>query len=130
VDERSTGPSGARTIRTIVCAFTRDELPTGQLAIYRRFEHVFGKSGLKIRVRLEAIEDLPDAFDVLVVPAELRDRAKSVLGDAMLYVTTRESVAGAADELLREIKRGDVLTAEIADPNAPKIVKHRGMEIL
>ena len=113
-----------------MCAFTRDELPTAQLAIFRRFEHVFGKSGLKIRVRLEAIESLPEQFDVLVVPIELKDRAKSVLGDAMLYITTRESVAAAADDLLREIRRGDVLTAEVADPNAPKIVKHRGMEIL
>jgi mannitol-specific phosphotransferase system IIBC component len=130
VDERSTQASSARTIRTIVCAFTRDELPTAQLAIFRRFEHVFGKSGLKIRVRLEAIESLPEQFDVLVVPIELKDRAKSVLGDAMLYITTRESVAAAADDLLREIRRGDVLTAEVADPNAPKIVTHRGMEIL
>jgi hypothetical protein len=130
MDERSTGASGARTIRTIVCAFTRDELPTAQLAIFRRFEHVFGKSGLKVRVRLEAIESLPEQFDVLVVPIELKDRAKAVLGDAMLYITTRESVAAAADDLLREIKRGDVFTAEMADPNAPKIVKHRGIENL
>jgi hypothetical protein len=130
VDERSNGARGARTIRTIVCAFTRDELPTAQLSIYRRFEHVFGRSGLRIRVRLEAIEALPDEFDVLVVPIELKDRAKAVLGDAMLYITSRESVAAAADDLLREIRRGDVLTAEVADPNAPKIVKHRGMEIL
>jgi hypothetical protein len=130
VDERSNGARGARTIRTIVCAFTRDELPTAQLSIYRRFEHVFGRSGLRIRVRLEAIEALPDEFDVLVVPIELKERAKAVLGDAMLYITSRESVAAAADDLLREIRRGDVLTAEVADPNAPKIVKHRGMEIL
>lgn len=113
-----------------MCAFTRDELPTGQLAIFRRFEHVFARSGLKIRVRLEPIEALPERFDVLVVPTELKDRATAVLGDAMLYVTTRESVAAAADDLLREIRRGDVLTAEPADPNAPKIVTHRGIEIL
>lgn len=130
MDERSNGVPGARTINTIVCAFTRDELPTAQLAIYRRFEHVFGRSGLRIRVRLEAIEALPDEFDVLVVPVELKDRAKAVLGDAMLYVTSRDSVAAAADDLLREIRRGDVLRAEPADPNAPKIVKHRGIEIL
>ena len=130
MDERSTGTSGARMIRTIVCAFTRDELPTAQLAIFRRFEHVIAKSGLKIRVRLEAIETLPPEFDVLVVPIELKERAKAVLGDAMLYITTRESVAAAADDLLREIKRGDVFTAELADPNAPKIVTHRGIDIL
>ena len=113
-----------------MCAFTRDELPTAQLAIFRRFEHVFGRSGLKVRVRLEPIEALPEQFDVLVVPAELSQRAQRVLGDAMLYVTTRDSVADAASALLAEIKRGDVFTAEPADPNAPKIVKHRGMEIL
>jgi len=130
VNEGSTDTSGPRLIRTIVCGFTRDELPTGQLAIFRRFEHVFGRSGLKIRVRLEPIEDLPERFDVLVVPAELKDRAQRVLGGAMLYVTTRDSVADAATSLLAEIKRGEVFTAEPADPNAPKIVKHRGMEIL
>lgn len=128
--EGSTDRSGPRTIRTIVCAFTRDELPTAQLAIFRRFEHVFGRSGLKIRVRLEPLEQLPERFDVLVVPSELKEKAQRVLGDAMLYVTTRDSVADAANSLLAEIKRGDVFTAEAADPNAPKIVKHRGMEIL
>ena len=122
--------TGPRMIRTIVCAFTREELPTSWLQVHRRFEHLIGKGGLKIRLRLEAIEDLPPQLDLLVVPPELRETAERVRGDAFLFVTTRQSVADAADTLMREIARGEVVTAEKADPNAPKIVTHRGMEII
>lgn len=125
-----TSHAGPRMIRTIVFAFTREELPTSWLQVHRRFEHVVGKAGLKIRLRLEAIEDLPPEYDLLVVPPELREVAQRVLRGGFLYVTTRQSVADAADALMREIARGDVLTAEKADPNAPKIVTHRGMEII
>jgi hypothetical protein len=117
-------------ISSIVCAFTRDELPTSWLQVFRRFEHAITKAGWKIRVRLEAIEDLPERYDLLVVPPELRARAETVAGDALLFVTTRQSAADAADHLLREIARGEVIVAEKADPNAPRIVTHRGMEIL
>ena len=131
-DGRSTVISGPapRQIDTIVCAFTRDELPTSHLQIFRRFEHAVAKAGWKIRVRLEALEEMPPHYDVLVVPPELRDRALARLGDAFLFVTTRQSAADGATELLREIARGDVIAAERADPNAPRLVTHRGMVIL
>jgi hypothetical protein len=122
--------AGPRTIRTIVFAFTREELPTSWLQVHRRFEHVIGKAGLKIRLRLEAIEDLPPEYDLLVVPPELRERAESLVTGGFLYVTTRQSAPEAADALLREIARGEVLTAEKTDPSAPKIVTHRGMDIV
>jgi len=125
-----TAHAGPRMIRTIVFAFTREELPTSWLQVHRRFEHVVAKAGLKIRLRLEAIEDLPPEYDLLVVPPELRDRAEPFLRGAFLYVTTRQSAADAADALIREIARGEVLAAEPRDPNAPKIVTHRGMEIV
>ena len=125
-----TSQGGARMVRTIVFAFTREELPTSWLQVHRRFEHLIGKAGLKIRLRLEAIEDLPPEYDLLVVPPELREKAERLRGDAFLFVTTRQSVADAADTFMREIARGEVLAAEKTDPNAPKIVTHRGMEIV
>ena len=125
-----TSGTGPRRIDSIVCAFTRDELPTSQLQIFRRFEHAVAKAGWKIRVRLEALEEMPPHYDVLVVPPELRDRAMPRLGDAFLFVTTRQSAADGATELLREIARGEVIAAEKADPNAPRIVVHSGMDIL
>ncbi len=122
---------GPRVIATIVCAFTRDELPTSWLQVFRRFEHAVGKAGLKIRVRLEPIEELPEHYDLVVVSPDLRSRAEAAITNgAFLFVTTRQSAADAADQLLREIGRGDVVLAEKADPNAPKIVTHRGMELL
>jgi hypothetical protein len=121
-------------IKTIVCAFTREELPTSWLQVFRRFDHAVAKAGWKIRVRLEPIEEMPEHYDLVVVSPELRARAEAVMktttGDAFLFVTTRQSAADGADQLLREITRGDVIAAEKADPNAPKIVTHRGMELL
>ena len=122
---------GPRTIGTIVCAFTRDELPTSWLQVFRRFEHAVAKAGWKIRVRLEPIEELPEHYDLVVVSPELRSRAEAaVTKGAFLFVTTRQSAAEAAEGLLRELARGDVILAEKADPSAPKIVTHRGMEML
>jgi hypothetical protein len=121
-----------RVITTIVCAFTRDELPTSWLQVFRRFDHAIIKAGWKIRVRLEPLEELPEHYDVLVVAPELRVRAEAAIarGDAFLFMTTRQSAADAADQLLRELARGDVIAAQRADPDAPKIVTHRGMEML
>ena len=118
-------------VRTIVCAFEREaQVPAAWFQVHRRFEHAIAKNGLKIRLRMDAIEDLPPAYDLLVVPPELRETAEQLAGDAFVFVTTREAVAGAVDTFMKELARGDVLTAEKADPNAPKIVTHRGMEII
>jgi hypothetical protein len=119
-----------RVIRTIVCGFSRAELPADDLQVFRRFEHSVRKAGWDIRVRLEPIEQLPPSYDVLVVSAALRESAERIAGDAILMVTTRQTAAAAVDKLLAELERGFPLTAARKDPNAPKIVTHRGMEIL
>ncbi len=119
-----------RTIRTIVCAFSREELPESDVQVYRRFEYAVRKAGWAIRVRLEPIEAVPEGCDVLVVSPALREVAEKLDRDVLLIVTTRQNAGPAADQLLREIARGDPIRAERADPNAPRIVTHRGMEIL
>ena len=120
----------AKVVRTIVCAFSRAELPADDLQVFRRFEHSVRKAGWDIRVRLEPIEELPPSYEVLVVSPVLRQSAERIGGDAILMITTRQTAAAAVDKLLAEIERGFPLTAARKDPNAPKIVTHRGMEIL
>lgn len=122
-------PRPARMVRTIVCAF-KDELPADDLQIFRRFEAMVARGGWDIRVRLEPIEQLPSQYDVLVVSPGLRERAEKLETDALLVVTTRAGAGPSADQLLKEIERGDILTAQKRDPNAPKIVKRRGYEVL
>src|SRR5436309_11499266 len=117
-------------IRTVVCAFSRDELPADDLQVFRRFEHVMNKAGWDIRVRLEPIEELPESYEVLVVSPALRERAEKLASDALLIVTTRANAGPSADQLLRELERGDPITAQKRDPNAPKIVTRRGYEVL
>jgi hypothetical protein len=119
-----------RSIRTIVCGFSREELPADDIQVFRRFEHAVAKAGWAIRVRLEPIEQPPPEYDVLVVSPAMRERAEALAHDAILIVTTRQGAGASADELMREIARGEILTAVRKDPNAPKIVKHRGIEIL
>lgn len=119
-----------KLVRTIVCAFTQAELPTPWLAIFHRFERVMEKAGLRVRVRLFPIEALPEAFEVLVVPPELAKAGEAVQGDARLIITTRAGAPAAAAELLREIERGETLYAERVRPGEPKIMTHRGSDIL
>jgi mannitol-specific phosphotransferase system IIBC component len=118
-----------RRVSTIVCAFS-GELPTAWLAVFHRFERRVKKERLRIRVRVFALETLPDEFDVLVVPPELADRARAIAGDARVVVTTRGDAPAAAEDLVREILEGRSLYADPVRPGDPKIVTHRGMEEL
>lgn len=124
------GGDGTRLVRTIVCAYTRDALPVSWLQVYRRFEHAIARAGLDVRVRLHPIEDLPESFEVLVIPPELRIRSLVAARGAKVIVTTREHAATAATELLAEIERGASLRAERRPPDAPRIVTRRGSEEL
>ena len=119
-----------RLIRTIVCVFSKGEMPADDVQIFRRFEATALRGGWDIRVRFEPLEEIPVAYDVLVVNETYRAQAEATDTNAILIVTTRATVGPAAEQLFREIERGDVLYATKRDPNAPKIVKHRGMEIL
>lgn len=119
-----------RLVRTIVCGFIQAELPTPWLAIFHRFERVMAKAGLDIRVRLFPLEALPESFEVLVVPSELREAAAALQTSARLIVTTRAEAPAAAAELLREIELGETLYAEKVRPGGPKIMTHRGPDIL
>jgi hypothetical protein len=119
-----------RLVRTIVCAYTQAELPTPWLAIFHRFQKVIQKSGLRIRVRLFPLEELPESFEVLVVPSELREAALALQTGARLIVTNRAEAPGAAADLLAEIERGLTLYAERLQPGDPEIITFRGAEIL
>jgi hypothetical protein len=113
-----------------VCAYVQAELPTPWLAIFHRFERVMEKAGLRIRVRLFPLEALPESFEVLVVPPELQEAAEALQTGARLIVTSRAGAAAAADELLREIERGETLYADKVQPGEPKIMTHRGSDVL
>ena len=119
-----------RLVQTIVCAYTQTELPTPWLAIFHRFERVMQKAGLRIRVRLFPLEALPESFEVLVVPPELQGAAEALQTGARLIVASRPEAPAAADALLREIERGETLYAEKIRPGEPKIMTHRGGDIL
>jgi mannitol-specific phosphotransferase system IIBC component len=115
-------------VRTIVCAFS-GELPTAWLAVFHRFERRIQKEHLRVRVRVFALDALPEQFEVLIVPPELAERARAVAPEARIVATTRAEAA-AADDLVREILEGRSLYADPVRPGDPKIVTHRGMEEL
>ena len=118
-----------RRVSTIVCAFS-GELPTAWLAVFHRFERQVRKAGLRIRVRVFALEELPKSFEILVVPPELAERAAPLARDARIIVTTRQDAPAAVDALLRELAEGRTVYADHVRPGEPKIVTHRGMEEL
>ena len=118
-----------RRVSTIVCAFS-GELPTSWLAVFHRFERQIRKAGLRIRVRMFALEELPESFEILVVPPELAERAAPRARDARIIVTTRQDAPTAVDALLRELAEGHTVYADHIQPGEPKIITHRGMEEL
>lgn len=122
--------SGPTLVRTVVCGYSRDELPTSWLQVFRRFEHALKRTGLRVRVRLDPLEELPESYEVVVVAPELAERAAALAPGVRIVTATREDAAAAAATLVRELEQGTVLYAERADPNDPVIVVHRGPEIL
>jgi hypothetical protein len=123
-----------RLVRTIVCGYTRDELPASWIQVFRRFERAVARAGLRIRVRLMPLEELPESFDVLVVAPRLEQRARELAtgaaGGARLLVMTREQAADAVADLLRELEEGRTIYAEPADPNEPLLITRRGGDVV
>jgi len=120
---------GARLVRTVVCAYA-EELPTSWLQVFRRFERAVAKAGMRVRVRLLPLDDLPESFEVLVVSPELREQAEALRTGARLVSATRELAGAAADDLIRDLRSGRSIYADEAKPNDPKMVTLRGTEEL
>jgi hypothetical protein len=119
-----------RLVGTIVVAYTRESLPVSWLQVFRRFERTIERAGLDIRVRLHPIEDLPERYEVLVVPRELHAQAERIARGARLIATTREDALAAVTVLLGEIQAGTALRADPRRPDAPRVVVRRGYEEL
>jgi hypothetical protein len=127
-------PSGRgrdrRLVSTIVCAYSRNELPASWVQVFRRFERAAARSGLRLRARLVPLEELPERFEVLVVAPELEHRAEALRTGARIVCTTRQGAPEAVEELLRELRQGDSIYAEPARPDEPRIITHRGSDVL
>ena len=119
-----------RLVTTIVCAYSREELPAAWLQVFRRFERAVARAGLSIRVRLLPLEELPESFEVLVVAPELVPRAEALRTGARIIPTTRQDAASAVAALLRELESGESIYAESSRPGEPRVIVHRGSEIL
>jgi hypothetical protein len=126
-----TASSGGRPqlVSTIVCAFS-GELPTAWLAVFHRFEKRMQRARLRVRVRLFSLEELPERFEILIVPPDLAERARDLAKGARVLATTRAEAPAAADALVAELEQGATIYAERFDPNAPIVKVHRGMEEL
>lgn len=117
-------------MRTIVCSYSRDELPVSWLRVFHRLEREVAKAGLRIRVELAPLEELPEAFEVLVIHPSLLGLAETGAKGACLLGATRENANTVVDELMRELASGESLYAERVTPGEPRIRVHRGPNML
>ena len=113
-----------------MCAYTVNELPVSWLQVFRRCENAVARAKLAVRVRLHPLEALPESFEVLVVPPELRDAADKVARGARVITAKREDALGVITTLIHEIEAGETLRAERAVVGGPKVVVIRGGEEL
>ena len=126
-----TAPRGSRRlVRTIVCGYTLDELPVSWLRVFHRLEREVAKAGLRIRVELSPLERLPERFEVLVVHPSLVERAQALRTGALIVPATRDRAQAAVDELMLQLAGGTSLHAEHVGVGEPRIVVHRGSDVL
>jgi hypothetical protein len=96
-------------VSTIVCAYSRAELPASWVQVFRRFERAVARAGLRICVRLVPLEDLPESFEVLVVAPDLERHPEKLRTGARIVATTRQGAADAVEQLLGELRSGDLI---------------------
>ncbi len=61
----------------VVFGFTYDVFPAMLIVGYEKLKHRFAEAGVSAQVTMAPLADLPPAIDVLFVPAELADQARS-----------------------------------------------------
>ncbi len=125
-----TGHEASRLVRTIVCGYSREELPASWVQVFRRFERAVARAGLRVRVQLLPLEELPESIDVLVIAPHLLERAEALRTGARIVCATRQGAPAAVDELLRDLEGGQLLYAEPAKPDEPRTIIHRGSDVL
>ncbi len=124
-------PTGPRMIKHIVCGYRLGSLPGEWLQTWRRLDRLIHRSGFKIKVTLDTLEAMPDTTDILVVPPELRDKARDAAPGAILLITTASNAPAAFADLVRRLEAGTEITAEREEPDGqtrPRIVTYRGYE--
>jgi hypothetical protein len=130
-DEQAPQP---KVVKRVVCSYHLGWLPGDWLQTWRRLDRVFARANLKVKATLAPLEDLPEDTDILVVPPELRDDARSAASPGTpILVTPASAAASAFAELLSRLEAGTEFTAETIDPDAkeqPKIVSYRGHTLL
>ena len=135
-DTRPTADSAAaakltpKLVRRVVCGYQLGWLPGDWLQTWRRLDRVFARANLKVKATLAPLEDLPSDTDILVVPPDLRDAARTAVPEGTtILVTPASAAAGAFAELVARLEAGTEFTAEKLDPdeaNQPRIVSYRG----
>lgn len=123
-----------KLVRRVVCSYHVGWLPGEWLQTWRRLDRVFARANLKVKATLAPLEDIPEDTDILVVPPELREDARSAVPPGTpILVTPASAAAGAFAELVSRLEAGTEFTAERVDPadkDRPKIVSYRGHTLL
>jgi hypothetical protein len=118
-----------RLVRRIVCVYRLGVLPGDWLQTWRRLDRLLDRSGFKVKVLLDPLEDLPADVDLVVAPAEMRELAEAAAPPGVQVLATIPPTA-AEDfaALVRRLEAGAELTAERTDPSSdsPTIVTYRG----
>lgn len=121
-------------VRRVVCSYRLGWLPGEWLQTWRRLDRVLARAGLRVKATLAPLEDLPEDTDILVVPPDLRDDARTTARPGTpILVTPASAAAGAFAELVTRLQAGTQFTAErlsADEQEAPKVVSYRGHTLL
>jgi hypothetical protein len=125
----------ALMVRRVVCAYRQGFLPGEWLQTWRRLQRVLQRARFDVKATLAPLNELPSDTDVLVVPPDLREDARTAVPPGTpILVTTAAAAASAFADLLQRFEAGEELTAERFDPvelaAKPKIVTYRGQTLL
>ncbi|MBI5653762.1 MAG: hypothetical protein HZC40_25430 [Chloroflexi bacterium] len=122
-----------RSIKRIVFGYTHDFFPGALILGHNQLKRMIARAGFDIAVSFAPLSDLPAPVDILFVPAELAQVARTAAPSSQIQAIENFVNAPAYDQLIQQLNAGIAMRAsrlsERVESDAEKnIVRYRGYE--
>lgn len=113
----------------VLCLYEAGILPAAWFQVVRRLRSQVERAGLDARIRLVRLDAVPSDADVLVVPAALAGRARTLAARVEVLAVPARGAEKVLGELVDRLRRRASVTGAEPRRSAPRVVR-RGFEVV